>query len=43
MVEDKVGLDRIFEKEETKEADQTDLVDDRAMPKLSNPNPIHGK
>ena len=43
MVEDKVGLDRIFEKEETKETDQTDLVDDRAVPNLSNPNPIHSE
>ena len=43
MVEDEVGLDIIFEKEETKEANQTDLVDDRAVSKLSNPNPIHSK
>ena len=41
MVEDEVGLDSIYEKEETKETDHTDIVDDRAVPNLSNPNPIH--
>ena len=42
MVEE-IGLDEIFEKEDATEAKQTNFVDDRAMPKLSNPNPIHGK
>ena len=41
MVEAVVGPDEICEKEETKELSTTDLVDDRAVPILSNPNPIY--
>ena len=41
MVEVVVGPDRICEKDETEKIDTTDLVDDRAVPVLSNPNPIY--
>ena len=41
MVEVSIGLDRISEKEEVKEIDSPDLVDDRAEPIISNPKPIH--
>ena len=41
MVEVVVGPDRICEKEETRKLDTTDLVDDRAVPDLSNPNLIY--
>ena len=41
MVEVSIGLDRISEKEEVKEMNYPDLVDDRAEPKISIPIPIH--
>ena len=41
MVEAKIGPNIIFENDEAEESDVSDLVDDRAVPNISVPNPIH--
>ena len=41
MVEAEIVPDRIFENDETEEANVYDLVDDRAVPNISIPIPIH--
>ena len=41
MVEAKIGPNKIYENDEDEENDVSDLVDDRAVPNISIPNPIH--
>ena len=38
MVEAEIVPNNIFENDETEESDVSDLVDDRAVPKISIPN-----